>query len=201
MSKLFFVASILDPPRWVYDHVNQIIWPFLWGSRIETVARRSLICSVADRGLGLPDFRTHSQALRLSLLVKTINNCRQESFFLLKYFCGAQLASFRSGWASLRDNSTPSALSPSVFYSPLLDVLHNLKIPATFSDSSKEFFSLLLKKLFCIPMLHRSWSPFVSRSFSLTAHLQRVRDGFTENFKNDSAWLITLRAVKVRDSL
>ena len=28
-----------------------------------------------------------------------------------------------------------------------------------------------------------------------------MRDSFTENFKNDLAWLITLRSVKVRHSL
>lgn len=32
-------------------------------------------------------------------------------------------------------------------------------------------------------------------------HWGRVRDGFTENFKNDVSWLITFRASKVRDSL
>ena len=28
-----------------------------------------------------------------------------------------------------------------------------------------------------------------------------VRDGFSENYKDDLLWLITLRAIKVRDSL
>ena len=34
--------------------------------RIETIALRSLVCSVADGGLGLRDFRTHSQAMCLA---------------------------------------------------------------------------------------------------------------------------------------
>ena len=201
LSKLFFVASVLTPPRWVYDRVNQIIWPFLWGSRIETVARRSLVCPVADGGLGLRDFQTHGQASRLALLINVINSTGSKGFFLLKYFCGAQLASIRRCWSGLRDNSTPSALSPSAFYSPLLTVMRDLKIPPSFSHTSKEFYSLLLAKIFFIPMLHRSWVPFVPRTFSLSRHWQRVRDNFTENFKNDLAWLITLRAVKVRDLL
>ena len=32
-------------------------------------------------------------------------------------------------------------------------------------------------------------------------HWLRVRDGFTENYKNDLSWLITLRGIKIRDSL
>ena len=74
LSKLFFAASVLTPPRWVFDRVNQIVWPFPWGSRIETIARRSLVCLVADGGLGLRDFRTHSQALCLACLVNAISD-------------------------------------------------------------------------------------------------------------------------------
>ena len=37
LSKLFYFASVLLLPDWVVRHVNQIIWPFLWGSRLETV--------------------------------------------------------------------------------------------------------------------------------------------------------------------
>ena len=107
----------------------------------------------------------------------------------------------RSCRASLRDNATPSALSPSTFCTPLLTILRDLRLPSSFSGSCKEFYSLLLAQVSCIPMLHRCWAPFVSRTFSLSLHWRRVRDNFTENSKNDLAWMISLRAVKVRDSL
>lgn len=200
LSKLLFVSSVLSPPRWVFDRVKKIIWPFLWGSRVETVARKSLICSVADGGLGLRDFRTQGQALRLALLVRAISDS-QKGFYLLKYFCGAQLASIRSCWAGLRDNYTPSAVSPSPFYSPLLFFLRDLRFPLNFSFASKDFYSLLISKIFTIPIFPLPWTPFVSRTFSLSQHWQRVRDSVTENFKNDLAWLITLRGVKVRHSM
>ena len=201
LSKLLFVSSILTPPRWVYDRVNQIIWPFLWGSRVETVARRTLICSVPNGGLGLRDFRSQGQALRLATLVRTIFNRQSKCFFLLKYFCGAQLASIWRDWAHLRDNATPSALSPSILYSSLLTLLRDLNFPASFSFSSKEFYSLLLAKVVSVPIFPLQWTPFVPRLFSLSSHWQRVRDNFTENYKNDLAWLITLRATKVCNSL
>lgn len=140
LSKLLFVSSILSPPRWVCDKVNRIIWPFLWGSRVETVARKSLVCPEADGGLGLREFHTHGQASRLSILIKTICNSQGKAFFLLKYFCGAQLASIQTGWAFLRDNATPSALSPSAFYSPLLQCLRDTPLPANFSYSAKDFY-------------------------------------------------------------
>ena len=106
-SKLLFVSAILSPPQWVYDRINLIIWPFLWGSRIETVAHKS------NGGLGLREFRVHGQASCMAILIRSISNMQSKSFFLIKYFCGAQLALIRSHWTFLRDNATPSALSPS----------------------------------------------------------------------------------------
>lgn len=201
LSKLLFVSSILSPPRWVCDKVNRIIWPFLWGSRVETVARKSLVCPEADGGLGLREFHTHGQASRLSILIKTICNSQGKAFFLLKYFCGAQLASIQTGWAFLRDNATPSALSPSAFYSPLLQCLRDMPLPANFSYSAKDFYKVLVHNVCSAPILPRLWNPFISRRFSLVQHWKYVRDNFTENYKNDLIWLITLRAVKVWDSL
>jgi len=80
-SKLLFVSSILAPPRWVCDKVNRIIWPFLWGSRIETVARKSLVCPETVGGLGLREFYVHGQASRLAILIRTVSNVQLKSIF------------------------------------------------------------------------------------------------------------------------
>ena len=45
------------------------------------------------------------------------------------------------------------------------------------------------------------WSPILRIDFHLSCHWASVRDSFTEHFQNDLLWLITLRAVKVRESL
>ena len=59
LSKLLYVSRVLVPPKWVYSKLNSLIWPFLWRARLETVARKSLICSVDSEGLGLKDFFLH----------------------------------------------------------------------------------------------------------------------------------------------
>ena len=51
------------------------------------------------------------------------------------------------------------------------------------------------------PVLPYQWSMFVGSTFSLQRHWSLVWDGFTENLKSDLLWLITLRGVKVRNSL
>ena len=137
----------------------------------------------------------------MSILIRTISNAQLKSFFLLKYFCGAQLASIRNSWAFLRDNATPSALSLSPFYSSLVQNLRDLRFPTDFSFPAKDFYKVLLAKVSSAPILPRIWSPFVPSRFSLVRHWEHIRDNFTENHKNELAWLITLRAVKVRDSL
>ena len=80
---------------------------------------------------------------------------RVRLFFLLKYFCGAQLASIQSGWAFLRDNATPSSLSPSAFYSPLLQCLRDTPLPANFSYSAKDFYKVLVRNVCSAPILPR----------------------------------------------
>ena len=69
------------------------------------------------------------------------------------------------------------------------------------SFSSKNIYLELLKVKTSPPVLPFRWSPFVDTGFDLLQHWSNVRDAFTANYKNDLLWLITLRAVKVRDSL
>ena len=199
LSQLLFVSSVLSPPRWLFDRINNIIWPFLWGSQIETVARKTLICSVAEGDLGLRDFRTQGQASRLALLVRIISERQWISFYLVKYFCGAQLLSIQRCWADLQDNYSPSAVSPSPFYSSLLTALRDFHFPPNFSFTSKDFYSSLLSKIFTIPIFTYLWTPFVSSAFSLPSHWQRIGDSVTENHKNDLAWIITLIPVMPAD--
>ena len=184
-SKLFYLSRILRPPKWVYGRIKSFIWPFLWGSRIETVARRSIICSLQDGGLGLTDFACQSRSFRLAAFVNVLQDSSAKAFFLVKYFCGFQLASIRPDWAFLRDNLTPSAVRPTVFYSRLLQELRSFNFPRSFSFTSKALYSLFLQQPMSVPILPYDWTSYVPTRFSFFTHWKSVRDSFTENFKND----------------
>jgi len=41
ISKLLYLATILSVHKWVVTEVNNLIWPFLSGCRIETVSQQS----------------------------------------------------------------------------------------------------------------------------------------------------------------
>ena len=88
----------------------------------------------------------------------------------MKYFIGSQLAKVRGEWSHLRDNS-PSALAPPKYYQCMLNSLTTVikRIPATssFSFSSKNCYSELLKDAISVPVLPYRWSTILGYSLSL----------------------------------
>ena len=199
LSKFYYLARILLLPQWVSRRVNQAIWPFLWGSKMETVSRKSISCSVHDGGLGLTDFPLKCEALRVSSLAALLSDPEDKSFFLCKYFAGWHLARLSSQWSTLRDNSSPHTFTPTSFYAACIATLSKLDL--TFIPLTAKAVYTALSKNFTPPSLHRVWAPFLGPGFSLRDHWAKVRDPLCDNRLNDLFWLITLRAVKVRDSL
>ena len=83
----------------------------------------------------------------------------------------------------------------------MIDLLKSCSFSGSFAFDSKSIYKEIFKRHCSLPVLPRFWSPLLSRSFSLPRHWSFVTDSFTENHKSDLSWLITLRAVKVRESL
>ena len=125
------------------------------------------------------------------------------SFFLLKYFFGSSLAPLRPEWHNLRDNLSPSAAVLSSFYSKCVDLLPscNVLLSGSLPLSTKNIYCHFLKTSSSSPILPGAWTAILGPGLVMKDHWARVRDPLTENFKNDLLWLITLRGIKVRDSL
>lgn len=128
LSKFYYLARVLLLPEWVSRRVNQLIWPFIWGSEIETVSRKSCFCSVPEGGLGVTNFPRKCEALRVSSLVATLNDLDDKSFFLCKYFARWHLARFLPQWLPLRDTSSPHSFNPTSFYSSCISILSRLDL-------------------------------------------------------------------------
>lgn len=207
ISKLLYLATVLPVPKWVFTEVNNLIWPFLWRGRIETVSRQSCYQPFLKGGLGIINFKVKAEALKLASIISNCSNADSKSFYFIKYFFGAKLSSFRSEWSFLRDNSSPSALLLTTYYSACLSTLDCLRRNLSCQDwndfvfTSKKCYSVLLKEKSTSPMIHRYWVSYLSIGFDLDRHWSLVRDDFCENFKNDLLWLIILRAIKVKDSM
>ena len=204
-SKFWFLAKVLPTPEWVITRFKTLVFSFLWNSKVETVSRQSLSAPVMDGGLGIIDFLSKSKALKVSLVASILSRPESKAYFLTKYFIGSQLAKLRGEWSHLRDNSSPSALTPTIFYKSCLMIIteleHRLSTKTTFTYTAKNCYVQLLRDTVSAPILPGYWRAFIDPGFSLRRHWSSVRDHITENFKNDIAWLITLRGTKVRDSL
>ena len=200
ISKLLYLATILPVPQWVISEVNNLIWPFLWGCRMETVSRQSCHQPFLKGGLGIINFKIKADALKLASVVSNCSNADSKSFYLIKYFFGAKLSPIRPEWRFLRDNSSPSAQLLTPFYSNCLSVLSSLRKILSCQDwrnfafTSKKCYYTLLKEKSSSPVIHRHWVSFLTIGFDLDRHWSLVRDDFCENFKNDLLWLIVLRA-------
>ena len=117
---------------------------------------------------------------------------------MCRYFVATSICSLCTEWRHLRSNSLTNASSPTIFYSECINIL------AKVSDAELNF-RAIYNNLLAIesppPLLPRQWAHMIGPGFSIDRHWSRVRDAFTENYKNDILWSITLRGAKVRDSL
>ena len=82
-------------------------------------------------------------------------------------------------------------------FNSLVTVTKRIPATPTFCFSSKNCCHLL-KDATSVPVLPYRWSNILGYPLSVPTHWSLIRDSLTENYKNDSAWLITLTAVKVR---
>ena len=186
-------------PEWVFHRVNSIIWPFLWGSNIESVARSTFFVPILDGGIGLVNLPLKCASLRASSLVSCVESSGDKSFFLCRYFAGWRMARLHSQWAFLRNISFPFSFKATSFYSSCLSVLSRVDLNYA-PLSARYIYRCLLTSQAPLPRLHRAWTPFLGPGFSLKEHWAKVRD-LGDNRFNDLFWLIALRGIKVRDSL
>ena len=133
-------------------------------------------------------------------MISILANLSDSSFYLCRFNVGRRLSSLRPEWRPLASNLVPNAVLPSKFYFDCISVLSSLRLGDE-SLNSKMLYNLLLSKESSSPLLSRHWAPVLGQGFSLSNHWSRVRDNFSENFKDDVLWLIVLRGIKVRDSL
>ena len=109
-SKLWHLAKIFRIPKWVISEYNKLVWPFLWGSRIETVSRKNCYNSINNRGLNVIDFSLKGQALHAASIVSSVDPAVGKSFYLTRYYVGRRLAVINSRLSHLHSNATPNNL-------------------------------------------------------------------------------------------
>ena len=110
-------------PSWVLTSINALVWPFLWGSRMETVARNTCFLKPCQGGLGIVNLKVKACALRSVGLLSALANPADSCFFVCRYFVATSISSLRTEWRHLRSNSLPNASSPRFFIVNVLTLL------------------------------------------------------------------------------
>ena len=81
LSKLVYLARVLTLPAWVTVRVNALIWPFLWGSKMERVSRKTFL-KPKDGGINVINLPLKAQALTLAGMASVLNSPEDSSFFM-----------------------------------------------------------------------------------------------------------------------
>jgi len=193
-SRFWYAARVLPVPKWVVLHYEKLVWAFIWKTKLQPIARRTMIGPVKEGGIGMVDLVTKSKALRASTIAKGASSANNNWHYMLKYFVGVQLAPLRSVWAHLRDNKTPSAETPSCFLQLCVETLRETK-----HSQTQDIYKDLLKQIFQIPRPAIRWG--IHNDCHWETLWERVRQRTSENKKNDLLWAIVHRGIKVRDRL
>ena len=153
ISKLLYLSAVLCVPKWVISRINNLVWPFLWGSRIETVSRMTCHQSLGKGGLGIFNFQTKSDSLKLASLISILDDRESKSFFLTKYFLGSRLAFIDNSPRQLhsKDTKFDTLLREMLFDSRLFSRDHFTPTVARFCFLFQEVLFSSLEGEFCFP--------------------------------------------------
>lgn len=122
--------------------------------------------------------------------------------FAVKVFFRNTARETEVGVVSLTGQLWPQGSTTTPFYEKVYNVLVTLekkiRDKTTFKFTSK---AIYFSETVASPLLHPFWRAFTGPALDIKTHWPLVRDSITENYNSDVAWLITLKGIKVRDSL
>ena len=167
LSQVWYLATVLTPPKKEKKKMNQSIITFLWqlGGRENhcknPITRLNLYQPLHLGGLKLKGLRMQVMALQLKFIRDIVNpNCTHPWVHLARYWIGERLAPLHEDWSFLaqatyhRQDNTKQVKSE--FYRQLLDIVQELDIPKTVWVTRDLYQQLLTKN----PTAPRCWSDF-----------------------------------------
>ena len=132
-------------PKWVLSEYDKLVWPFLWGSTIDTVSGRQCHNPAGDSGLNVTDTKLKAQALQAAAMVQTLETPTRKRLYLAKYNAGQRIAHLNPRWLRLRTNNHPNALAADNIYAPSLatEIVAGISDPTNLYFSTKNCYTML----------------------------------------------------------
>lgn len=145
LSKLLYYSTANIVPSHYQTLLQRSMFRYIWNSKYEPLARKTLYLHFHDGGLKVPNMKLKCQSLYLVHLQKLICNSEAKWTYFAKYWIGLQLRQFNP---LLGSNSFPHSDTVSPFYEECLVVLKmfvDIYPDFEFGNStSKIFYNLLL---------------------------------------------------------
>jgi len=195
LSKLDYVATVLEVPSAVVKQVVTLIWKFVWGGKIELVKRGTCMNHVREGGLGMIDFKTRCTALQVNSVLSLLRRGEGKAFAYLRYFVGSRIASLVSGMEHLRTNLLPCAGVLPKYYE---DVLSSIRLcPVNVSCTVKSVYLSFVKSLYVEPRCRRYWEGCQS-GIAWNDVWRGLERSKSENIIKEVRWRCIHRIVKTR---
>ena len=87
-NKFWHLAKVLTIPKWLIAEYNKLVWPFLWGTKIETVSRKKCCNPIKDGGLNIVDFSLKGFSAPYGLPYKFYRSISGQKFLPYTLLCG-----------------------------------------------------------------------------------------------------------------
>ena len=122
LSKILYYVTAQVIPSHYLNMLQKDCFHFIWRSKFEPVARKTLYLKFADGGLNVPNIDLKIKSFYLSHMFKLLNNYNAAWTEFAIYWIGLDLRKYKSSFASNMRPHSESFVPP--FYSKCLKVFH-----------------------------------------------------------------------------
>jgi len=121
LSKLWYLAEVIPPPKNRVKLINRLVFQFIWGMKTEYVNRETLHLLPSKGGLGVIDIKSKVVTLQGIHVGNIVSGKKAKWKSLARYWCGFSL---RDIAPELAHNNTPHCFTRPKFY---ISVLKNFR--------------------------------------------------------------------------
>ena len=120
LSKIWFIASLLQLPKWALKQIEKHIYAFVWENKgMEPIQRKTLYLPTDQGGLGILHPLLQCQALTIKYFLFITDQNKQITWLqFARYWMSLRLAKYDPNWSFLKSNSTPkyNGTDPPIHY-------------------------------------------------------------------------------------
>ena len=201
-SGLWYVATVLPMPEWVFTRIERAIWEFLWHGKTELVKRTTCRRPCDLGGLSVVHALEKSRALKLRWVPHVGDDSYTAKWVhLARYWVGFPLSRRMKGWSFLRANNLPKHLggNPPLVYQSILTAVDRIGFDFDLLPDHhvKTFYRFLLDWRGFLPCIG-AWERDLSISLRTASLWKNIYGGLCTNRERDIAWKIAHRIVKTR---